>query len=169
MFSVFRSAVFVGPAFAALLLAVSAPASGQQAPAAVADPQPAAAAAPGAAPSAEGGVTVELNKLTQVDNACHAYVIVDNRTPEPLGELTVDVYMFDKAGVILRGLALQFTDLRPARATVVPFELPDLPCGDISRVLLNKVLTCTKADGSPVEGCGDSLAVSTKAAAAFDY
>ncbi len=168
MFSVFRSAVFVGPAVAALLLAATASVSAQQAPAAVADPQP-APATPAAAPGAEGGVALELNKLTQVDNACHAYVVVDNRTPEPLGELTVDVYLFDKAGVILRGLALQFTDLRPARATVVPFELPDLPCGDVSRVLLNKVLTCTRADGSPVEGCGDRLAVSTKTAATFDY
>jgi hypothetical protein len=169
MFSVFRSAAYIRPVVAALLLVASAPAFGQQAPAASPEAPAAPAAAPGAAAPAAGGLTLELNKLAQVDNACHAYVIVNNQTAEPVGELTVDVYMFDKAGVILRGLALQFTELRPARATVVPFELPDLPCGEISRVLLNKVLTCTKADGSPVAGCGDRLSVSTKSAATFDY
>ena len=168
MKSLFRSAGMFGPALAALLIA-AAPAWSQEAPAPAPETAAPAAPAPAAASPAAGAITLELNKLTQVDNACHAYVIVNNQTPDPLQELTVDVYMFDEAGVILRGLALQFADVRSGRATVVPFELPDLPCADVSRVLLNKVLTCTKADGSALDGCADMLAVSTKAEAEFAY
>lgn len=160
---------FVRSAVAALLLVASSPALGQQGPPATPDAAVAAPASPAAAAPAGGGVTLELNKLSQVENACHAYVIVENATAEPLQDLTVDVYLFDRAGVILRGVALQFTDVRAGRPTVVPFELPDLPCGEISRVLLNKVLNCTKPDGSPVDGCADRLTVRTKADASFEY
>jgi hypothetical protein len=132
-------------------------------------PQPDAAPAETAAPQPETGrISLELNKLTAAGNACQAFFIVDNQTPEALGELTVDIYLFDAEGVILRGLALQFADLRSGRATVVPFELPDLPCGNVSRVLLNNVLTCTDAQGAAVPGCAERIGVSTRTAP-FEY
>ena len=169
MYSVPRLPACLRPGLAALVVLASSAAFGQDAP--TPSPDAPAAAAPGAPvpAAAAGGITLELNKLAQVDNACHAYMILDNQTPERLQDLTVDVYLFDQAGVILRGLALQFADVPPARATVVPFELPDLPCADVSRVLLNKVLTCTRADGAAVDGCADRLGTRTKAQAAFDY
>jgi hypothetical protein len=149
---------------AAFLALLAGPATAQEA--AAPTPEAAGSTAPGIA---AGAITLELNKLVQVENACHAYVVIDNQGSRPLKDLTVDVYLFDKAGVILRGLALQFTDVRSGRATVMPFEFPDLPCADVSRVLLNKVLTCTSADGAPVEGCAEMLAVSTRAETAFEY
>lgn len=133
-----------------------------------AEPQPDSAPAVAGAP-ATGAITLELNKLVQVDAVCQAYFVVDNQTAQPLKDLTVDTYLFDKAGVILRGLALQFADVPSGRATVVPFELPDLPCADVSRVLLNKVTSCTAADGAAVEGCANLLKVSTRAEVTFEY
>ena len=149
---------------AAILALFAGSASAQEA--AEPAPEPAETTAPGAA---AGAITLELNKLVHVENACHAYVVIDNQSSRPLKELTVDVYLFDKAGVILRGLALPFTDVRSGRATVMPFVLPDLSCADVSRILLNKVLACTSADGAAVDGCADMLAVSTRAETAFEY
>jgi hypothetical protein len=147
---------------AAISLLLASPAFSQDQPAATGEPA-AATAAP-----AEGAITVELNKMVPVENACHIYFVVNNGGAEPLGELQVDVYLFDKQGVILRGVAFQFLDLRPARSRVAAFELPDLPCSDVGRVLLNKVLTCTDAAGAAIEGCGDRIAVSTRTEAAFE-
>ena len=149
---------------AALCLFLAGPAFGQDQPAAPAD----AAAPPAAGAPAGGSVTVELNKLVPVDNSCHIYFVLNNGAPAPLGELQVDVYLFDRAGVILRGVAFQFLDLQPGRTRVAAFELPDLGCGDIGRVLLNRVLTCTDAAGAPVEGSGDLIAVSTRTDATFE-
>jgi hypothetical protein len=103
------------------------------------------------------------------ENACHAYFVLNNGTGEPLQELQTDVYLFDGEGVILRGVALQFTDIPADRSTVVPFELTDLDCGNIARVLLNKVLVCTGANGAPIDGCADRLAVSTRSPVAFEF
>ena len=71
--------------------------------------------------------------------------------------------------MILRGLALQFADVQPGRANVVPFELPDLACTDVKRILLNKVLTCTTTDDVAVEGCSDALTVNSRVDVPFDY
>jgi hypothetical protein len=154
---------------AAVLASLACPAFGQQSPQA---PEPAAAPAGEAAARAPGGagtITIELNKLVPVENVCQAYFLVDNQTPESLDELRVDVYLFDREGVVLRGVALPFLDVRAGRTMVVPFELPDIPCGDIGRVLLNGVLVCTGPGGAEVEACAELLAVRTRADVAFDY
>jgi hypothetical protein len=119
--------------------------------------------------AADGAIALELNKLLPAEDACHAYLVVDNQTPGLLKELRLDVYLFDKGGVILHGVALQFSDVGPGRTRVVPFELPDLSCADIDRVLLNKVLACTDASGAAVAGCADRLVLTSRAEASFEY
>jgi hypothetical protein len=121
-----------------------------------------------AAGAAQGKITLQLNKMEASDNACHAYIVVNNQSPEPLQELKVDVYLFDKQGVILQGIALQFTGVGSDKEMVVPFELPDVACEDVGRVLLNKLLTCTSAEGAPIPGCDELLAVGSLAPAPFE-
>ena len=113
-------------------------------------------------------VTVELNKLETADKACRAYFVVGNQLPDPLKELQLDVYIFDPKGVIAHRVGLSFTDVRPNRTKVVLFDLADLACGDIGRLLVNEVLACSSAKG-PVDHCADRLAVTTKTAARFEY
>lgn len=117
----------------------------------------------------DAGITIELNKLEEAQNACRGYFLVDNRTPDLLKELQIDVFLFDRQGVILRRVALSFLDVRSGRTKVVLFDLSGVACGDIGRLLVNEVLTCTSAGGPPIEGCADRLAVTTKAEAKFEY
>lgn len=131
-----------------------------------AEPPPAAAAE---APNQGGRISVELNKLEPADNACRGYFVVGNDRPDPLKELQIEVVLFDQEGVVMRQVLLTFAGVRAGRTKVVLFDLPDLDCGDIGRLLLNEVLACTSADGSTIAGCGDLLAVSTRAAPAFEY
>ena len=149
---------------AGLVAFVAGPSFSQEAPA---DPAEQAANDPEASP--DGEISLELNKLLPAEGACHAFLIVGNQTPDLLKELKLDVYLFDNSGVILHGVALQFSDVGPGRTRVVPFELPDLSCGDIDRVLLNKVLACTDATGAAVDGCADRLILTSRAAATFGY
>lgn len=115
-----------------------------------------------------GTIMLQLNKLEPGENACNAYMVVDNQSPEPLTELKVDVYLFDKQGIVLQGVALQFADVGSEGEMVVPFELPAIACDEIGRVLLNKVLVCTDASGAAVEGCADLLVASSLAEVPFN-
>jgi hypothetical protein len=114
-------------------------------------------------------IAIELNKLEPGANTCHAYFIVSNRTAEPLKDLQLDVYLFDKKGVILRSLRLPFADVGPGRMKVSPFGLSELQCGNLGRVLVNDIPVCASPSGAPVKGCADMLAVSTRTDAAFVY
>jgi hypothetical protein len=147
------------PFVAAVLMAVASPALAQEA-----TPAPPAEAA--AAPTA---ISLELNKLEPAETACRGYFVVDNAMPTALKELKIDVFLFDKQEVILKRVALSFLDVRSGRTKVVLFDLADLACGDVGRLLVNEVLSCKDATDAAVADCTDKLAVSTRAAAAFEY
>ena len=64
--------------------------------------------------------------------------IDENNTPARLKEPQIDVFLFDKQSVILRRVALRLSDIRPGhRPKVVLFDLADLDCGSIGRLLVN--------------------------------
>ena len=152
-------------ALAAIASLVS-PALGQETPA----PDDSANAPAEAAASPSGpGIRLELNKLEPAEGACHVYFVVDNQTGDEVGELQTDVYLFDREETVLRGLVLQFTGIRPQRTKVVPFELADLGCDAIGRVLLNDVVVCNRPDASPLQGCAELLAVTSLLAVGFTY
>ena len=130
---------------------------------------PAVAATPQAAPAEGSAISIELNKLEPAQNACRGYFVVDNRSPKPLKELQIDVFLFDKQDVVLRRVALTFPNVRTSRMKVVLFDLADIKCEDIGRLLVNDVLACTDADGAAIEGCADIVGVTTRTAAKFDY
>ena len=153
----------------ALLLAVAGPAFGQETPTA-----PATAATPEDQPPGSGtppgpGISLELNKLEPAGTACQAYFVVENRQADHVGELQADVFLFNKEGVVLRSLELPFADIAPGRTVVTAFELADLPCGNIGRVLLNRVVACTNPQGAPIEGCAGRLTVTSRTEQPFTY
>jgi hypothetical protein len=163
---------FAASLLAAFLFALPGAAFGQTTPEQPDGGEPAAADAATETPGAEAGagsISIELNKLESTQNACRGYFVVDNRTPEPIDELQIDVFLFDKEGVILRRVALSFLDVRSGRTKVVLFDLADLACGDVGRLLVNEVLACKGASGEAIEGCGDMLATTTRAEATFEY
>jgi hypothetical protein len=118
---------------------------------------------------AEKKITVELNKLESVPNACRGYFVIGNGTTDALKELRLDVFLFDKAGVILRRVGLNFTDIRPERSKVVLFDIPDVSCGDIGRLIVNDVLACNGSSGTPLPDCASLVTTSTRAEATFVY
>ena len=118
------------------------------------------AGGPGRGPA----ISIELNKLEPAENACRGYFVVDNRSPEPLKELQIDVFLFDKQDVVLRR-SLSPSRSPHSRIKVVLFDLADINCEDIGRLLVNDVLACTDADGAAIEGCADIVGVTTRTAA----
>lgn len=118
-----------------------------------------------AAPSP--AVTLELNRLESVDGICRSYFVVGNNMSEPLREMQLDTFFFSPDEVVNQRVALIFENVRAQRDKVVLFDL-DLECDAIGSVLINEMLTCTASSG-PVEGCADTLEVSSKAEQELRY
>jgi hypothetical protein len=114
-------------------------------------------------------IHVELNKLEPAGNACRTYFIVTNGLAEPLKELRLDVFLFDKSGIILRRFGLTFMEARAERSKVVLFDLPDLACDALGRLVINDVVSCLSALGTPVHDCLARLRTSTRTPALFTY
>lgn len=116
----------------------------------------------GGGAGADGTVSVELNKLEPTDNGCRAYLLLHNGTGAPFTSLEFDLVMFDAEGVVARRVALETAPLAAGKTRLKVFDLSDLQCGGISRVLLNGVLACAGPSGRR-DGCLDAVRVSSKA------
>src|SRR5690625_7983044 len=50
----------------------------------------------------EASVAVELNKVEQLDDACRAYLLFENKQDRRFEEFRLDLVLFDDVGVIAR-------------------------------------------------------------------
>ena len=109
-------------------------------------------------------IKLELNKMEPQPEtkACRAYLVFDNSEGAAIEALQLDLILFDRTGVIARRLALDTAPLRAAKTTVKLFDIPDLDCNDVGRILINEVLECRDADGAHAD-CIERLTLSTRA------
>lgn len=97
--------------------------------------------------SGQEGVRIELNKLEPLESACRAYLLFENRTPNDFTSLKLDLVMFNAEGIINRRLAVEGGPLAANKTSVKLFDIQDVSCGAVSRMLLNGVLSCSDSQG----------------------
>jgi hypothetical protein len=127
-------------------------------------------AGPAAAQSADdaGGVVhVELNKFEAAEGTCRSYFEVENRLDSDVANVKLDVFLFDSAGEIQKRVALNTRELRAGKTYVRIFELSDLDCGGVGRLLLNEVLAC-ELMGEDDGTCDRQVQVASRTQIPFD-
>jgi hypothetical protein len=97
-------------------------------------------------------LNVELNKLEVQDGACRAYLVFENQTPHSFSQLALDLVMFDKDGVIAKRLAVDVAPLPAGKTSVKLFDIEDLACDGIGRILVNDAIDCQE-DGGKISDC----------------
>ena len=108
-------------------------------------------------------LSVELNKLEQIGTDCRSYMVLANRTGSALEQLSLDLVVFDKGGVIDRRLAVELGPVKSGRTQVKVFDMSDLDCGRVARVLMNDVLACVPGRVGEAGSCDEALRVSGRA------
>lgn len=106
---------------------------------------------------------IELNKTEEVDGACHATFVIYSRLEAPLDRFSMDVYIFDKEGVISRRTLLEMAPIRPNKTNIATFPLIDQPCASIGHLVLNDTPSCRLSTGEDAN-CYDELRLWTKGA-----
>jgi hypothetical protein len=91
---------------------------------------------------AQEGLKIELNKLESVEGACRAYMLFENKSGTAFDSLKLDLVMFDPNGVINKRLAVEGAPLPVGKTSVKLFDIKDLACAEVDRILLNDVLSC---------------------------
>lgn len=119
-----------------------------------------------AAEPAEGGLKLDLNTLQQNDSGCLMTFVAENAMEHSLQKAAYEVVFFNGEGLVERMTVLDFQDLPAGRTRVRQFNLPDMQCDNVSRVLINDVSACEGAGVEPAT-CLEGLSLSSKSEIEF--
>ena len=109
---------------------------------------------------------IELNRLDPSGAGCSVYFLLQNETARSFEELSLDLVMFDADGVVASRMAIEFAPLPADKTALRVFDVPDLACSEMSRILLNDAVGCRDARG--VEGgCLEATQTSSRADVGF--
>lgn len=103
---------------------------------------------------------LSLNALQSADGACRVTFLATNNLGTALDKSTFELAIFGKDGAIERMVLLDFKGLTAGKTKVVQFDLKDLDCTAVSRVLVNDVPAC-EGQGVVAGQCLAALKTST--------
>ncbi|WP_170382170.1 hypothetical protein [Ruegeria atlantica] len=101
---------------------------------------------------AEPGLMVELNAVQDVEGACRLTFLVENETQASIDSASYQVVIFDASGVFERLTLFGFRELPAGRPRVRQFDVRNITCDNLGRVLINGVSSCI-VDGSESNIC----------------
>ena len=113
-----------------------------------------------------GQFGLELNALQQSEAGCRITFLAENRLGSEIDKASFELALFGAEGGIDRLVALDFGALPEGKSRVVQFELKQLACADIGRVLINDITACEGGALTPAT-CLAALAPSTRTTASF--
>lgn len=103
-------------------------------------------------PAPGGKLTVELNKFEEITGGgCRAYFLFKNDTGASFEGFQMSLAVFNKDGVIDRLLSIDAAPLPVARTTLKLFEIPQIPCANISQILLHDIPVCKPQNGAQTD------------------
>jgi len=150
-----------GPVLALLLLLAG---SG---PMAAETPSAPVAATPAANPAATSpGLTVELNRLENVDKGCRLSFVFTNSLPVAVDGLAIEAVLFDTDSRVDRFLLLKARPLQSGKTRVQQFDVGQASCAGIGRILLNDVTACT-GEGLDASACLEAIRPESRAEIPF--
>ncbi len=111
--------------------------------------------------SAEPSLLLELNAAQPTDQACRLIFVVQNGLSEALAQLSFEAVVFNQNEIVERLTLLDFESVPQGKMRVRQFDLPDLPCDSIKRILINGTNACANSDGVALP-CNDQLKLNTR-------
>lgn len=105
---------------------------------------------------------IELNKVEDSGDSCLASFVIRNELGQTLDRFSLDIYVFDRDGIIARQVLLDLAPLPVNKTTVARFSLIQTACDDIGQVLVNNIPSCrSEATGETLD-CLAGLTVSSR-------
>jgi hypothetical protein len=117
----------------------------------------------------EGGqpeIGLELNTLEQTDDGCRLTFVIRNGMAEPIEALSFELALFDSNGTVRSVIALNAGAMPAGKTRVRRFNLRNVVCADVSRLLLNDITECDGGGLSPAD-CLRRLKASSRTDADF--
>lgn len=107
---------------------------------------------------------LELNNAQPVETGCRLTFVATNGLGTDLARAAYEVALFDGDGLVERLTVLDFKALPDGQTKVRQFDLPDLDCAGLGRVLINGTTAC---DGADADACMIRLETAARGSIAF--
>jgi hypothetical protein len=96
-----------------------------------------------------GNLALELNALTPSETGCRISFLATNTLGTELTRSAFEIALFGAAGSIERLVSLEFKAMPEGKTRVLQFDIGELGCDGLSRVLINDVVACEGAGLDP--------------------
>ncbi len=117
--------------------------------------------------ASEGGITLELNRISDTaSGGCALVFFGHNKLETGLSEVTWRLAVFGADGVFRNLLALPLGELSSGKRRVVQFNLPTA-CAELSEIIVNDVASCTLEGDTESDACLSDVTVSSRTDIAF--
>lgn len=117
-------------------------------------------------PSTENGLRLELNSLDASDKGCRLTFVATNNFAQPLDKVTFEMVLFNAEKRVERLALLDFKGLPGGKTKVRRFDLSNITCDHISRILINDATECS-GEGILADACVKQLHTSSNVEVKF--
>ncbi len=109
----------------------------------------------------EGGVSLELNAVQDVESGCRFTFVADNNSGTSIEKAVFETVIFDTEGAVVRLSLFDFRTLPEGRPRVRQFDVPSMSCASIGQTLINGVNSCI-VNGAENSVCSDGLQLNSR-------
>ena len=115
--------------------------------------------APAASPN------VELNALAPSQKGCMMTFVALNQLPAAINKVSFELAFFNDRNAVDRITVLDFRDLPQGKKRVRQFDMPNVKCESVTRILINDTAVC---DGPAAGECMKGLVTRSQISVPFE-
>ncbi|MDQ0563822.1 hypothetical protein QO004_005638 [Rhizobium mesoamericanum] len=118
-----------------------------------------------AAASSTKGPEVELNGIAPSKKGCMMTFVALNNLAAPINKISFELAFFNDKNGVDRVTVLDFRDLPQGKKRVRQFDMPNMTCENVTRLLINDAPVC---DGPAAGECMKGLVIRSKVSVPFE-
>lgn len=88
------------------------------------------------------GLALELNALTPSETGCRVTFLATNKLGTEVARSAFEIALFGTGGGIERLVSLEFKAMPDGKTRVLQFDIGEIGCETLSRVLINDITAC---------------------------
>lgn len=115
--------------------------------------------------AAASSLDVELNGLAPSQKGCMMTFVALNKLATPINKVSFELALFNDKNAVDRITVLDFRDLPQGKKRVRQFDMPNVKCDSVTRVLINDTPVC---DGPATGECMKGLVTRSQVSVPFE-
>jgi hypothetical protein len=115
--------------------------------------------------AAASSLDVELNGLAPSQKGCMMTFVALNKLGTPINKVSFELAFFNDKNAVDRITVLDFRDLPQGKKRVRQFDMPNVKCDSVTRVLINDTPVC---DGPATGECMKGLVTRSQVSVPFE-